>query len=532
MAKDEPTDPREARLDALSETDRARVAEMLEDRRLAVAWREKARPKQLPPWDPRRPLAEWTGYEGYPPGCTGPDTCDLGAPEDPADVVEGADYCDHAWGTHAYRTAYKQGGRGAGKTWTGAGAFCELVLWLGGTDRDGNSREYGIVGPTHDTAWSVCVESQSGIRRILGDRIVSANRTSGEIVLRNGATIYVTGADTGAPRLQGKNLTAVWADEIGLWRVGKWAMAWVDGVEFATRKAPHLVIATGTPKMGHPLVRYLVEDPAVHRIIIPTLENAKNLGRAFLAKIKARYGGTRTGRQELDGEFLTDVPGALWTLGLIDAHRVGPVRPATEDDPGYTLPDFRRIVIGWDPANTANSKSDEHGIVVLGITAEEHLYVIADYSGVFTPDGACRIVAQAYDRHQADAVAVERTGAQDWIFTTIEQTVPHLSPAIRRVDSRRGKWLRAEPIVAVTEQGRLHLVRREVRDGDHGSIIDHLDTLVGQMTTWLPESKESPDRMDAMVHGATELLSSTTAITGGTRSQRRGEVTPSRRRRR
>lgn len=493
-----PADPREERLAALSEEDRSRLARLLADRRLAVAWRAKAREKQLPPWDPRKPLTEWLGYEGYPPGCTGPDTCDLGAPEDQADVNPDEVYCTHERGTQAYRTCYKQGGRGAGKTWTGSGAFCELVLWLGGVDRDGNSREYGIVGPTHDTAWSVCVESQSGIRRILGDRIVSANRTSGEIVLANGATIYVTGADTGAPRLQGKNLTAVWADEIGLWRTSRWEMAWVDGIEFATRKAPHLVIATGTPKMGHPLVKYLVGNEAVHRVVMPTKDNRKNLGRAFLAKMLAAFGGSRKGRQELDGEFLTDVPGALWTLMLLDGQRVDP----------ETVPVLRRIVVGWDPANTARSTSDEHGIVVVGICHSDHLYVLADYSGVYTPDQACRIVDRAYAVHEADAVVVERNGAQDWIFLAIEQTVPHLTAAVKKVDSRRAKHIRAEPVQVLAEQQRLHLVRRmeTATTGGMTTVEDHLGTLITQMTTWVPaESKESPDRVDALVHAATEL---------------------------
>src|SRR5205814_6712517 len=138
----------------------------------------------------------------------------------------------------------------------------------------------------------------------------------GELRLRNGSTIYGDGADDGAPTIQGFNLRGLWADEVGLWK--KWQMAWEESIRFAVRLAPSKIVATGTPKRGHPLVKALMDDAEIPKTLLRTMDNADNLDPRALADLIRLYGGTTLGRQELEGEVLDDVPGALWRRNLIE----------------------------------------------------------------------------------------------------------------------------------------------------------------------------------------------------------------------
>lgn len=201
-----------------------------------------------------------------------------------------------------WRVWYLMGGRGSGKSRAGAEQLCE---WEGL-----HPGEYAIVGPTFADGRDTCVEApEAGILAILGGRVAQGgwNRSLGEIHLRSGSKIYVDGADDGALRIQGKNLRGVWADEVGLWKM--WDTAWNESIIYAVRHEPARIVATGTPKMGHGLVRQLVTDPTVVKSQMHTSDNVQNLHPHAVQDLYRRYGGTRLGRQELEGEWISAIEG-------------------------------------------------------------------------------------------------------------------------------------------------------------------------------------------------------------------------------
>lgn len=208
------------------------------------------------------------------------------------------------WG----RTWYVRGGRGGGKTWTGANVLAELIQ----TNPPG---EWAVVAPTYGDARDTCIESaDSGLLMALGLTRTYAgwNRSMGELRLPSGSVVYADGADDGALRIQGKNLRGAWCDEIGLWK--RWQTAWTESVQYAVRKAPGRIIATGTPKRGMPaikLVRTLLADPKVARSLLRTEDNAANLHPAALEELLVMR-GTPLGQQELEGAVLDDGDGGVF----------------------------------------------------------------------------------------------------------------------------------------------------------------------------------------------------------------------------
>ena len=202
-----------------------------------------------------------------------------------------------------WRTWYLMGGRGSGKSRTGAETICSWISEFPGG-------EWALVAPTFADARDTCVESaSSGILQILGPQVQNWNRSLGEVLLFDGTKIYLDGADDGALRIQGKNLRGVWADEVGLWN--QWDRAWNESIAFAVRHEPAKIVATGTPKMGHGLVKLLVDDPAVPKAQMRTSDNIQNLHPSAVKELYGKYGGTRLGSQELDGEWLEAIEGDM-----------------------------------------------------------------------------------------------------------------------------------------------------------------------------------------------------------------------------
>jgi phage terminase large subunit-like protein len=397
----------------------------------ALAWRAKARPEQLPP--------------------------------------------------DSWRTWYVRGGRGSGKTWTGANTLAEMALQEPG--------DWGVVAPTFADMRDKCVEGPSGLLRAFGtnavevrrgaSRVVEAwNRSLGDLRLRNGSVIHGDGADDGAPTIQGYNLRGLWADEVGLWKA--WRQAWEESIRYAVRLSPARIVATGTPKRGHPLVKALMADDNVTKTLLRTTDNAANLDPDMLAELLARYGGTTLGRQELEGEILTDVPGALWKRSLIDMLRVP------------KAPELTRIVVAIDPSATSTESADECGIVVDGIDIQGHGYTLEDLSLRASPSDWAMHAVAAYHRHKADRIVAESNNGGEMVSAVIHAVDPSVS--VKLVHASRGKHTRAEPIAALYEQGRWH----------HVGFFEELED---QQCSWNPETDlNSPDRMDAHVWGATELL--------------------------
>jgi phage terminase large subunit-like protein len=205
-------------------------------------------------------------------------------------------------------------GRGWGKTRTGA-------EWLAHEARSQPGRDFGVVGRTTEQTREVCMEGESGLLRALGLNIASRayNRTTQEIKLTNGATIYAYTAEN-PDSMRGPNLAGAWCDELASWH---YEQAWTEGLIPATRIGNPLVVITTTPRKTR-LLRDLVgrDDGTVALTRGNTFDNAINLSDAALAELHRRYDGTRIGRQELFGELLDDVPGALWTSEMIERGRM------------------------------------------------------------------------------------------------------------------------------------------------------------------------------------------------------------------
>lgn len=386
-----------------------------------------------------------------------------------------------------WRIWYVRGGRGGGKTRTGAET---LKGWID----DNPGLDWAIVAPTYADARDTCMEGASGLLQALklNRSYPGWNRSQGELRLPTGGMVWIDGADDGALRIQGKNLAGLWADEVGLWR--QWKTAWDESIAFAVRIDPALIIATGTPKRGHPLVKRLMSDDTVAKTLLRTMDNAANLSRVALAELRRRYEGTELGRQELEGDILGDVPGALVKRDQI---RYGDA-PLIHVN-GELVPNYVRVVVGVDPAGTYGPDSDLTGIVVVAKGADGNGYVLDDLSGRYSPGDWARKVNEAYQEHKADAVVAEVNFGGDMVEHTLRNGA--FTGHFIRVTASRGKRVRAEPIGYLYEQGRI-LHRRPFPE------------LEDQWCSYTPDTLESPDRLDAAVWGFTDLFGSSVTIDG------------------
>lgn len=367
-----------------------------------------------------------------------------------------------------WRTWLVLAGRGFGKTRTGA-------EWIRDRIESGRCHRLAVVAPTAADARDVAVEGESGILAICHpDRRPVYEPSKRRLTWPTGAMATLYSADE-PDRLRGPQHDGAWCDELAAWRYGQ--EAW-DMLMMGLRLGadPRAVVTT-TPRPTKQ-IKALLADPTTHVTRGSTYDNRANLPAAFLAQILSRYEGTRLGRQELHAEILEDVEGALWTHALIDSHRVS------------EAPELRRIVVAIDPAVTATEGSDETGIVVAGVGADGHGYVLADASGRYTPLMWARKALTLYELHRADRIVAETNNGGDLVeinLRTVQQQVP-----LKRVHASRGKVTRAEPIAALYEQGRVH----------HVGILGQLED---QLTSWVP-GNGSPDRLDALVWALSDLM--------------------------
>ena len=212
------------------------------------------------------------------------------------------------------------------------------------------------------------------------------------------------------------------------------------------------------------------------------MENAQNLSPSALAELRERYKGTRLGRQELGGELLEDVEGALFTLAMFESNRV-------EETPEH----LDRIVIAVDPSVSTQGTGDETGIIVAGIAGngpESQFFILADESLRGSPKQWANRVAVAYEKWQADRVVAETNQGGQMVSDTLRHVAPNLP--VRTIHASRGKALRAEPVVALFEQSRVHCV----------GVFPELEE---QACTWVPGVGRSPDRVDALCYSLMDL---------------------------
>ena len=365
-------------------------------------------------------------------------------------------------------------GRGWGKTRTGAETVNE---W---------AQHYPIihlVGPTAADYRDVMVGGESGlIAKAHPSRRPTFSSTGRRVTWPNGAYALCFSAEE-PDRLRGPQCYMAWADELAAWQYPE---AW-DMLMFGLRLGTDpRVVATTTPKPT-PLIRELIATGLAGGVLVTkgtTYDNATNLAKPFLDKILRKYKGTRLGRQELEAEILDDMPGALWTLAMLDAAYVAKM-PEQLD----------RIVVAIDPAVTSAESSDETGIVVAGtkmVKGEQHGYVLADLTCKQSPRDWAKEAIAAYHWFKADRIVAEVNNGGDLVETVLRQVDPNIP--FTAVHASRGKRVRAEPVSALYEQDRIHHVGRFV----------HLED---QMRLFNPEEVQgSPDRVDALVWAFTDLI--------------------------
>ena len=366
-------------------------------------------------------------------------------------------------------------GRGWGKTRTGAQDIALYALRNPGTI-------CAVVAPTHGDLRRVCFGGPSGLLTIIPEECFSKTKdmkgysqSTSEIRLHNGSKIIGYAASE-PERLRGPQFHRAWADELAAWRYPES----FDMLSFGLRLGdnPQCVITT-TPKPTK-IIKDLIDREDVFVTTGSTFENQDNLAESALTMLRERYEGTTMGRQELYAEIIEDFDGALWNSRMIDEERL----------PEDTDRELKRIIVSIDPAVTANKNSDETGIVVVGKDYTDRYYVIDDISGIYTPDKWARLAVDAFYDYQADLVVAEVNNGGDLVerlIRSVDANCPY-----RAVRATRGKMLRAEPISALYEQKRV-------------SHIGYLPELEQQMISYTGETNTSPDRLDALVWGLTEL---------------------------
>ena len=366
-----------------------------------------------------------------------------------------------------------QAGRGFGKTRTGAEGIREYV-------KEG-AHIIHLVGSTAGDVRDVMVQGESGLMNCFPPKERPNYEPSKRLItFHTGATAHLFSADE-PERLRGPQCDHFWADELAAWRFGQ--EAW-DNLMFGFRLGddPRGIITT-TPKPIK-LLKDIIADPNTVVTRASSYENRANLAPAFFDSIIRKYEGTRLGRQELEAELLTDVPGALWTQAGIDAYKI------TFTSIRWDL--FVRIVVAIDPAVSAGEESDETGIVVAARTMSGHVVILDDLTTKDSPLAWARIAVAAYKKYRADRIVGETNNGGDLVAANIYAVDPSI--AFRAVHASRGKAVRAEPVAALYEQGRVHHV-------------GNFTALEEQMCAFVPGMiQKSPDRMDALVWAVTELV--------------------------
>lgn len=306
-------------------------------------------------------------------------------------------------------------------------------------------------------------------------------------------------------QLRGPQHTLAWADELGKW---KYAQDTWDQLQFGMRVGNPRIVVTTTPR-PIPLVRELLklENEFGGTVVTrgSTYDNRSNLSERFLKRMSARYEGTRLGRQELHAEVLDDVPGGLWQRRMFEVRSednpIGALMRASEQ-----LPAMKRVVVAVDPsgASGADDDADEIGIGIAGEGWDGLYYVLGDETCMLGPAGWARRTVDMFDYHKADRVIGESNfgGAMvEHTIRTVRKNIPYFP-----VHASRGKVLRAEPVAALYEQGRVR----------HKGSFAALENEMLNMTTTGFIGNGSPNRVDAIVFALTELAlgPDTTSSTG------------------
>lgn len=377
-----------------------------------------------------------------------------------------------------WRTWLLLGGRGAGKTRTGA-EFVRALVHGHAPFAAAPHGSIALVGETAHDVREVMIEGPSGILRTAprSQRPVWTNMRK-RLQWPNGAVAYAFSAED-PEQLRGPQFDAAWCDELAKWHHAEAAFDMLQfGLRLGTR--PRALITT-TPR-PIPLIKRLIADPRTAVTRAGTQANAMYLAPGFVDEVLARYGGTWLGRQEIDGEIIEQRADALWSRALIEAARVA------------KAPELTRIVIGVDPPGSARAGADGCGIVAAGLAENGVIYVLEDASVTgLAPAGWATKAIALYRRLAADCIVAEVNIGGDMVRAVLQQV--DASVAVRSVHATRGKWLRAEPVAAMYSQGKVK----------HAGVFPALEDEMADFGLDGLTSGASPDRLDALVWAVTEL---------------------------
>ncbi|MBL9059503.1 MAG: DNA-packaging protein [Mangrovicoccus sp.] len=383
-----------------------------------------------------------------------------------------------------WRTWVIMGGRGAGKTRAGSEWVRSEVEGSRPCD-PGRSRRVALVGETIDQVREVMVFGDSGILACSPpDRRPTWESSRKRLIWPNGAVAQVFSAHE-PESLRGPQFDAAWVDELAKWK--KAEDAW-DMLQFGLRlgQTPRQVVTTTPRNVG--VLKRILDNPSTAVTHAPTEANRAYLASSFLEEVRARYAGTRLGRQELDGVLLEDAEGAMWTMAMLEGLQI------------EKAPEMDRIVVAVDPPVSGNEASDSCGIVVVGArltgSPQDWSAVVLEDATVqgTSPRGWAEAALAAMARHGADRLVAEVNQGGDLVEAVVRQVDPMVP--FRAVRASRGKAARAEPVAALYEQGRVKHVRG----------LGTLEEQMCQMTVRGFEGRGSPDRVDALVWALQELI--------------------------
>jgi phage terminase large subunit-like protein len=370
-------------------------------------------------------------------------------------------------------------GRGFGKTRMGS-------EWVRKIAAENPGCRIALVAETAADARDVMILGDSGL--IACDPTLSPDSwspTNRRLTWPNGTQAWVYNA-TEPDQLRGPQHHFAWIDELAKFRYIQ--RTW-DQVMFGLRLGEHPRVLVTTTPQPKPLIKALVASPSTHVTRGSTMDNVANLAPTAVKEMYDRYAGTRLGRQELEGEILGDIPGALWRREDIDETRIWEVPE-----------DMERVFVAVDPAASSQEKADEHGIIVIGLARDKdgyaRGYVLEDGSLRGTPEEWGRKAVQLYRKWSADKIIAEKNQGGEMVshvLKTVDRSIP-----VELVHASRGKFIRAEPVSALYEQKRVHHVGefRELEDQMCEFSIDNIRN----------ENTGSPDRVDALVWGLTKIF--------------------------
>lgn len=373
-------------------------------------------------------------------------------------------------------------GRGWGKTRTGAEWIRSIASGPTPLAR-GTARRIALVAETAADGRDVLVEGDSGILSVHPKPFRPLYEPSKRRLTWPNGTIATIYNGTEPEQLRGPQHDHAWLDELAKWR---YAQETWDQLQFGMRLGEHPKQMITTTPRPIPIIRSILGMPNVHATRGSTYDNRSNLAPSFFRQVVSRYEGTRLGRQEINAEILSDVPGALWTRDVLDSNRV------------RSLPHLRRIVIAVDPSGHSEKDDDDRldlaGICVFGLDTRGVGYVIADLSCPGGPLQWATAAVNAYHEYEADVIVAETNfgGAM------VEHTIRTVDKRVKfvQVTASRGKHIRAEPVAALYEKGQVK----------HLGSIPHLEDQLCFFTTGGYIGDNSPDRADAMIWAASYLM--------------------------